>query len=949
MVNDTEHGWRRAAGGRWIAGVSGAVGRRLGLPVASIRAAFVGFAAGGCLLALSVAVFDGALFGGLADGVRIPLIAFGLTAAFLYPLLALLLPDEFEPARWNFASAAGAVGLLMLLGQVLGNLLTPYWDTAKAAWIERGNSGWFTWFGDYQREVGFGAKDVVFALFLLSSVVFVWLQRTAIRRFFRSMNVGVSLVTLSTLAVGVGVLVPQIDGFEDPDQRVDFEKEYADYVVFKDKGYQKLPLELQDRNEQYQAFRWAEGYFLYHMLHLYGIGMPSADLSPQMVDGLERFGTKYGREEAENRRKQMAAAFTGREKLQEIGAFIHRNEDAFWRAFEISTLLHLNRTYKAHWFTTLLTLLGVAIFLNTFKGRPKQWFSVQKFGFFTVHMGMMVLLLGGATSKLFTDRGILHLFLGEPGSNTYWRHYRNDELARMPFTVRLDEFARKDWMALEVHFLKEDFASRPPRYTLWEGREIELDHVPQDADATEVRLEETTRPRIALRVKELYDRVSIGATQVIESQNENFPPVAGIEVDLPREGHSADDGHDHAVRGYLQPMSEAQQRFRDEVFRDVAGGFRLAASYGDDPERLFPPLSNGSPGQVLGQLHVSVAGEADGAQVAYPVRLGEEFEVTGGFRLRVYDATTDLRMETTNGYSSTHPLPLEEQPYQLCATYVEITPPEGGPSERRVVIEGIDSAQRGDQGNFQYADVFLNLTWDNWTSPGPPRFLMHWSKSSAPVLLGQDGSRHTIELGQRLELPGPTPVVAADFFHHGEFENSLEFHENEIVDGWDSDFYARTPRGLVVDVVHEPGTPEERVETIRMATTQQDQLNLWFSPDGRFALYFTENSEMLPFEWRSVLSILEEDNSGKLYEVPLGSEAEREIRVNDYFFYKGYRFFQTNAIPEEPKYSGIGVVYDPGIPIVLFGMYTVIAGTVIAFLIRPVVLARREAKKGAAA
>ena len=105
---------------------------------------------------------------------------------------------------------------------------------------------------------------------------------------------------------------------------------------------------------------------------------------------------------------------------------------------------------------------------------------------------------------------------------------------------------------------------------------------------------------------------------------------------------------------------------------------------------------------------------------------------------------------------------------------------------------------------------------------------------------------------------------------------------------------------------------------------------------------FFENDKMLPFEWRSVLSIIERDNDGEPYVVPLGSEGEREIRVNDYFKYRGYRFFQTNAIPELPTYSGIGVVYDPGIPIVLFGMYTAIAGSVLAFVIRPFVLARRQ-------
>ena len=97
-----------------------------------------------------------------------------------------------------------------------------------------------------------------------------------------------------------------------------------------------------------------------------------------------------------------------------------------------------------------------------------------------------------------------------------------------------------------------------------------------------------------------------------------------------------------------------------------------------------------------------------------------------------------------------------------------------------------------------------------------------------------------------------------------------------------------------------------------------------------------------------MLSILEQDADGRPHVVQLGTEAEREIRVNDYFQYGGYRFFQTNADPNIPTYSGIGVVYDPGIPIVLAGMYTIILGTLIAFIVRPVVLGARSAQESAA-
>ena len=87
------------------------------------------------------------------------------------------------------------------------------------------------------------------------------------------------------------------------------------------------------------------------------------------------------------------------------------------------------------------------------------------------------------------------------------------------------------------------------------------------------------------------------------------------------------------------------------------------------------------------------------------------------------------------------------------------------------------------------------------------------------------------------------------------------------------------------------------------------------------------------------------DFVGPVQRVDVGDDRDREIRVNDYFKYKGYRFFQTNAIPEIPTYSGIGVVFDPGIITVLSGMYTVIAGTILAFIVRPLVENSRRRRK----
>lgn len=956
--------WRRPSKGKVVSGVCLLLASKLGGSARRFRFAFGLAALFGAALAVAFAVFDHSLFeGGASNALRYSMAGLGALLFFAYPLLALFLPEDGAERRWDFGSAVGAILLLVLMGQAVGFLLGPYVDAARG----RG-------------ELALGAKDAVLILFFLCSASFVYLQRRAVVRFFRSMYVGTSLVILSTTAVAIGVMIPQIDGFEDPDKRVSLEREYQDYLTFKESGYQKLPFQMEDGHEQYQAFRWAEGYFLYHCLHLYGIGMPNADLPPRISGGLEQFGAKYGREEEKNRRKSMVAMFTGQEKIGEIGAFIHANEDTFWRAFEVSTLLQLNRTYKSSWFASLLWLLGTAVFLSAYKGWkfrtdrlpkafvgglvavgfivflkvttaltipwapdlmillagtmgvalvlgpgvPASAVKLQKLGFFVVHNGLLFLLLGGATSKLFTERGILQLDLREQRpQDTYYRFFDSSRKSRLPFGVRLDYFGRRDWLALQVDFPEEELSSRPPRYTLWEGKQIALDYV-EDADGE-------LRPDLEIEVLGLFDRADVGLVKVKEAAVPSDRPLPLAELVVA--------GGEGDGRTLLLPMTGSSAQFDGEVLRDPDNGWRLAGAFGPDPESHFPQTSDGP--APLGRVEVSVVGEGDGQAVVVPVRLGETVEIEGGYRLRFHDASSDFRTDEDNEVESSHPAPMAEQQLKFPALWLDVIPPDDGEVERRVIFEAFDDVQFGRQDQHYHSDVVLRFRLDRWNSPGPPRYLVHWGDGIEPQLISETGERFPIQPGSRLPLAAGRSVEVQQLLADSDFASNLTFHERtEAGDGWDADFYSQSPRGAALQVTRHRGTPEEWTERVELATSPQSNAYVWFSSDREVVLQFLENSEMLPFEWRSVLSILEKDNAGNWFEVRLGSERAREIRVNDYFYYQGYRFFQTNANPQVPTYSGIGVVYDPGIPMVLVGMYTIIIGGTIAFLIRPAVKAK---------
>ena len=966
--------WARPSKGRMISGVCALLAERLGRSVRAVRIFTTLMAIVGISVALAFAVFDHALFeGGAPDAMRGAMVVLGLIPAFLYPMLAMLLPEERTPRRWDFGSAFGVIFLVMLVGQAVGLLIAPYWDYAKGKFLTDGASGLLLCFVDYPSEIGLGAKDFVLVAFFLSTGSFLFLQRSAVRTFFRSMYVGVTLTVLTVLSIAVGVLVPQMDGFEDPDERVNLAREEADLALFEEFGYQKLPKSLEDGHEQYQAFRWAEGYFIYHAMHLYGIGMPDASLTPSMESGLERYGRRYGFQEQKNKRKQMTAMFSGQNKINEIGAFIHDHERTFWRAFEVCTLLHLNRTYKSNWFTTLLSMLGVAIFLNAYKnwsfqmsrlpqalkfaaaaagfvaflkvttaltlpwgdvgiimgalaaaalvlgpGVSSSTVKLQKLGFFVVHNGLIVLLIGGGVSKLFTDRGILQLDLrDQKPQDTYYRHYDFNKLARLPFGVKLDHFARQDWLGLEVVFPEERFTSRPPRYTLWKDRKIELDYVDDG--------EGGLRPDLAVRVLEIHDRADIGLVHVAEAIDREAELMPLVELVI------NDDEKDG--RALLVPLAGPNAVYPTEVLREPNGAWRLAASFGPNPEQNFPE-GNGR----LGFLTYYVVGKGDGQEQFAAVSIGDEIELLGGYRVRIHDATKDLRFGADTNEGSSHPVALEDQPIRFPALWVDVISPEGKEVERRVVIEGVDDVQAGRQDDHFYTEVVLGFTLDRWSAPGPPRFLLHWGPDEAPALVSQNGEYSPIALGATLDLPGETRVATRQLLQRATFEKNLTFRDPDVRgDDWDAAFYSKSPRGVVLEVTRHPGMPDEVVDRVELATSEKSQAFYWSSPDREFDVYFLENTEMLPYEWRSVLTIVEEDESGNFAEVDLGTEEKREIRVNDYLYYKGFRFFQTNANAQRPTYSGIGVVYDPGIPLVLLGMYTIIVGGSIAFLIRPMV------------
>lgn len=126
----------------------------------------------------------------------------------------------------------------------------------------------------------------------------------------------------------------------------------------------------------------------------------------------------------------------------------------------------------------------------------------------------------------------------------------------------------------------------------------------------------------------------------------------------------------------------------------------------------------------------------------------------------------------------------------------------------------------------------------------------------------------------------------------------------------------------VADIILEEGG---KTREVRVATQHGQPIAL---ADGKTFLSFELRSDE-PKSFRSHLTVLE--NGVKI--------TEKTIVVNDPLSYKGYMFYQANFRKEDPTYSGIQVVRDPGLGIVFLGFLMMSIGVVFVYYIRPRILA----------
>lgn len=799
-------------------------------------------------------------------------------------------------------------------------------------------------------RIGF-AVGLFFAILpLFATLAFrPWL----IFEFFRSVRVGVTNLLLIGLGSIVGVLFFQEDSdFPIPDGAVESLAEWAesgsDRPWTADEFYAyDTYASLSGRGA---GFRNAQAFFAYRFAEglgldgLFGLdeelaidrGAIKQRLEP-LVERLPELEARFGTDFSIALASQSETGLVTQGRDRRIGAVEEKFDDVWWTLFVWSDRFDLIRAYKSDWFAMYWAILFGGVLVNTFRAGWKRNLKPARWGFVVTHVGVMMVCLGGLWSRMHEQRGILELNVGRTsdlwktwGGETRTFHGDSTGRGEPPFSVRLTGFRADHHDVLSLNYLKVDddgrqnfeFAlDRQPEERLWTGKVLRYDRTLDDGGSM-------GDPQLRIEVVEKIEQSILDQRLRPAEPGETAHPMARLALI---------DSHGHSVR-------EAALAAALQVpFVHAESGSRVLLAAVEDEASASALLSE-IPEDRWGILQRAAA---DAAHKYHDVRPGVTFEEEledGVYRVEVLDAQPFLRVQEVNA-SEIVPAPMDREiefvDPRNPAVQLRITAPDGEIENRWVL-----AADTGNSLPVKFDQLRYGFLWDEWRAPAHHRYLLMmsqngglwWGEAGRPetlrpvqegemFTLGQDGTGFSGGPAERISLLQALPNASV----------SPEYLQKPGVD-----FFDNSPAAVHLAITT-PGPEGPQTEDVWLRTREGRNRHAvsYRAADGSqrdLVLVFREQSEGLPIEWQSRLQILEVDDSGQSW-TPVADSA---IRVNDYYHYKGYRFFQTNHDPRDPTYSGIGVVYDPGIPYVLTGYYLVMFGTAVVFLIKPLITRRHR-------
>ena len=208
--------------------------------------------------------------------------------------------------------------------------------------------------------------------------------------------------------------------------------------------------------------------------------------------------------------------------------------------------------------------------------------------------------------------------------------------------------------------------------------------------------------------------------------------------------------------------------------------------------------------------------------------------------------------------------------------------------------------------------------------PAGPRFVYRYEPAHRPaerelLILGAARQLWGLEKGRVLRQ---APLEAWAAVCDGLPVAGMQVHPSAVVEAVPGTRSAAW-ENPVADIVLEEGGAARK---LRLAAGHAQPVPL---ADGKTFLALEMRADE-PKAFRSSLAVLED---GK-------KVAGKTIVVNDPLRYRGFMFYQSNFRKEDPTYSGIQVVKDPGLGVVFAGFAMMSAGVIFVYYIRPRILGR---------
>jgi len=495
--------------------------------------------------------------------------------------------------RWTFRAAFLTIFVLMLWAELLVHLV----EVPLAL------------------ESGEGRAPYLVGLFftLLPIGALLSFRWQFVAQFFRSIKVGVATMILIGVGSTVGVLFQQEDVNQPlPKGAVE---QLADLGA-SDPG-DGWPRAARHAYSVYQDFRQAQGFFVYHLLDSLGfhdslgvtdridedaIAKKIANLDKRMPELTSRFGEEF----AVALRAQSETGLKTRGKNAEIEEFVLNNDAPWFTVFYWADRLDFNRAYHSDWFAALWAILFFSILSNTFRGGWRRLMRFDKLGFTLSHGGMLLVIVGGLVGRIYEERGILNIHIGEKA--TTWESWSRERMSfgnhnsaafqAFPanlfsgeeFSVRLDAFRADPHDVLDVFYVNREYdeeghvtgvleefqLAEQPKHRVYTGQTLHYDWGELDGQQ---------QAYLELIVEEYVPQATISETQPVKilplqgvDYYDSTPGVIRLRVNA--NGIETDSfvlaakDRDHAFVEYVGPNGqkrEAYLRFRE----DISGGMPL--------------------------------------------------------------------------------------------------------------------------------------------------------------------------------------------------------------------------------------------------------------------------------------------------------------------------------------------------------------------------------------